>query len=117
MSNLTSQQRDGDYTYHSGNTWKAEPDSGSLDGPIKSITAASTSNAHLFVYMCKDPAFYGTIGLAWVGTLCGPNSWKGYKASINEKRASAVSTAEVPPKIYSCETRETLLNSFTGCCS
>jgi len=88
-------QRDGDYTYHSGNTWKAEPDFGSLDGPIKSITSGSSSNAHLFVYLCKDPAFYGTIGLAWVGTLCGPNSWKGYKASINEKRASAVSTAEV----------------------
>ena len=45
--------------------------------------------------MCKDPAFYGVIGLAWVGTICGPSSWKGYKASINEKRESAVSTAEV----------------------
>ena len=49
--------------------------------------------------MCKDPAFYGVIGLAWVGTLCGPNSWKGYKASINEKRQNAVSTAEVKKKL------------------
>jgi len=88
-------QRDGDYTHHSGQTWKADSDYGSLDGPIMDITYASSSNAHLFVYLCKDPAFYGVIGLAWVGTLCGPNSWKGYKASINEKRESAVSTAEV----------------------
>ena len=88
-------ERDGDYTHHAGQTWKAEPDSGSLDGPIKDITYASSSNAHLFVYLCKDPQSWGVIGLAWVGTLCGPNSWKGYKASINEKRNSAVKTAEV----------------------
>ena len=88
-------ERDGGYTYHQGQNWKAEPESGSLDGPIKDITYASSSNAHLFVYLCKDPAFYGVIGLAWVGTLCGPNSWKGYKASINEKRGNAVSTAKV----------------------
>ena len=114
MSNLTSQQRDGDYTYHSGNTWKAEPDSGSLDGPIKSITAASTSNAHLFVYMCKDPAFYGVVGLAWVGTLCGPDSWKGWKASINEKRESAVSSAEV--KVSVIILMKILLAIFIDCC-
>ena len=45
--------------------------------------------------MCKDPAFYGVIGLAWVGTICGPSSWKGYKASINEKRQNAVASAKV----------------------
>jgi len=88
-------EKDGGYTHHAGQVWRAEPDSGSLDGPIKSITYASSSNAHLFVYLCKDPAFYGVIGLAWVGTICGPNSWKGYKASINEKRQNVVSTAKV----------------------
>ena len=88
-------ERDGDYTYHEGQTWRAESSSGSLSGPVKDITAASSSNAHLFVYLCKDPQMWGTIGIAWVGTLCGPNSWKGYKASVNEKRSSAVKTAEV----------------------
>ena len=88
-------ERDGGYTHHSGQNWRAESDSGSLDGPIKSITYASSSNAHLFVYLCKDPAFSGVIGLAWVGTLCGPSSWKGYKASINEKRQNSVATAKV----------------------
>ena len=88
-------ERDGDYTHHAGQTWKAEPDFGSLGGPVKDITAASSSNAHLFVYLCKDPQSWGVIGIAWVGTLCGPNSWKGYKASVNEKRSSAVKTAEV----------------------
>ena len=88
-------ERDGGYTHHAGYSWKAESDSGSLDGSILDITASSTSDAHLFVYMCKDPEFYGVVGLAWVGTLCGPSSWKGYKASINEKRESAVASAEV----------------------
>ena len=86
-------QRDGDYTHHSGQTWTAE--GSTLDGPIMSITSASSSNANLFVYLCKDPQSWGVIGIAWVGTLCGPNSWKGYKASVNEKRSSAVKTAEV----------------------
>ena len=86
-------QRDGDYTYHAGNSWKADGDI--LRGSVKDITASSSSNAHLFVYMCKDPQFFGTIGIAWVGTLCRPNNWKGYKASLNEKRESAISSAEV----------------------
>ena len=68
--------------------------------------------------MCKDPEFFGTVGLAWVGTLCGPNSWKGYKASINEKRESAVATAEVTSKnILATQKTGTLLNSFIDCCS
>ena len=86
-------QRDGDYTYHAGNEWKADGDI--LRASVKDITTSSSSNAHLFVYMCKDPQFFGTIGIAWVGTLCRPNNWKGYKASINEKRESAISSAEV----------------------
>ena len=86
-------QRDGDYTYHAGNKWTADGDI--LRNSIKAITASSTSNAHLFVYMCKDPQFFGTIGIAWVGTLCRSNFLKGYKASLNEKRESAISSAEV----------------------
>lgn len=54
------------YTYESGQSWTAESDSGSLSGPIKDITAASNSNADLHVFLCKDPQFYGVIGLAWL---------------------------------------------------
>ena len=62
---------------------------------MKDITASSSSNANVHVYMCKDPQFFGTIGIAWVGTLCSSDNFKGYKASINEKRESAVASAEV----------------------
>merc|ERR1719328_327135 len=79
-------QRDGDYTHHAGQTWKAESDSNSLQGPIRDITAAHPSDANLFVYMCKDPEMWGTVGLGWVGTICGPSSWKGIKANVNERR-------------------------------
>ena len=108
-------EKDGDYTHHSGQTWTATGDN--LDGPIMDITFASSSNAHLFVYLCKDPEMWGVIGIAWVGTLCGPNSWKGYKASINEKRQSAVSSAEVISNRYSGETKWILMNLLIGCCS
>ena len=82
----------GDYTYHAGQTWKA--DSGSLSGPIKSIAAADNSGADLGVFICKDTAFYGVIGLAWVGTLC-KTSWLGYNAGVNEKRQNILATSEV----------------------
>lgn len=81
-------------THHVGQTWKAEPDSNSLQGPIKTLTANSNVDADLWVYMAKDPAFYGVIGLAWVGTLC-RTWWPGYQASINEKRGSVLNTAQL----------------------
>ena len=87
-------EREGDYTHHAGQTWKAEPDYGSLDGPIMQIASTSSSNAHLFVFLCKDPQAWGVIGLAWVGTICGPSSWNSHKTSINEKGGTAVATAE-----------------------
>lgn len=87
-------ERVDDLTHHAGQTWKAESSSGSLSGPIKQITAASNSDANLFVYMAKDEAFYGVVGLAWVGTLC-RSFWPGYQASINEKRSSVLTSAEV----------------------
>ena len=63
-----------------------------MEGPVKELTEASTSDAHLHVYMCKDQAMSGVVGIAWVGTLC---KWKGYQASVNEKRYDVVGTAEV----------------------
>ena len=47
--------------------------------------------------MCKDQAFYGVVGLAWVGTMC-KTSWKGYNAGVNEKRGNVLSTSEVNHK-------------------
>merc|ERR1712051_490124 len=82
------------YTHESGQSWTAESDSGSLSGPIKDITAASNSNANLHVFLCKDPQFYGVIGLAWVGTMC-KTSWAGYNAGVNEKRENVLATSEV----------------------
>jgi len=84
----------GSYTYHAGEEWKAESDSGSLSGPIKNIAASDNSGADLNVFMCKDPQFYGVVGLAWVGTMCRTN-WPGYNAGVNEKRGNVLSTSEV----------------------
>jgi len=83
----------GGYTYHADQTWKAEPNFGSLDTPIKNIAAADTSGADLGVFMCKDSAFYGVVGLAWVGTMC--KGWAGYNAGVNEKRGNVLATSEV----------------------
>ena len=85
-------------TYHSGYTWNAESGDGQddLGGKIKELTAASTVDANLWVYMAKDPNFYGVVGVAWLGTMC--KGWakpNGYTASITEKRSNALTTAEV----------------------
>ena len=81
-------------THHAGQSWKAESDSNSLQGPIKDITAADTTDADLWVYLAKDEQMFGVVGLGWVGTLC-KTTWSGYQASISEKRSSVLSTAEV----------------------
>ena len=91
-------QRDGDYTYHEGYTWTAEPSSGSLSGEIFDITESSDSSATLFVYLCNDPELY-IIGLAHWATICMPDYWpwnqKGRRASISEKYINEITTAEV----------------------
>merc|ERR1711935_489270 len=84
----------GGYTYHADQTWKAEPDSNSLSGPIKDIAAADNSGADLGVFMCKDSEFYGVVGLAWVGTMC-KTYYSGYNAGVNEKRENVLATSEV----------------------
>merc|ERR1712156_842260 len=84
----------GGYTHHPGQSWKADSDSGSLDGPIKDIAAADDSGADLGVFLCKDTSFYGVIGLAWVGTIC-KTYWPGYNAGVNEKRQNVLATSEV----------------------
>ena len=83
------------YTYQAGQSWTAESAGGSLSGPIKDIAAADMSGADLGVFMCKDPEFYGVVGLAWVGTMC-KTTWSGYNAGVNEKRENVLATSEVP---------------------
>ena len=58
-----------------------------LEGSILSIAASDNSGADLGVFMCKDSALVGTIGIAWVGSLCKTSKtyWKGANAGINEK--------------------------------
>ena len=89
-------QRVGDLTYHSGQTWKADPDYNSFENHVLGLTGASSSDANLHVYMCKDQP-WGYVGIAYVGTLC---KWKSYQCSINEKLNSIVQTSEV--KELSC---------------
>merc|ERR1711971_1482063 len=44
----------GGYEYHADQSWKADSDSGNLQGPIKTIAAADTTGADLQVFLCKD---------------------------------------------------------------
>ena len=88
-------QKSGDNTYHNGYSWKADPDANSFE-EIRPITDASSADANLWVYMTSDE-YYGYVGLAYVGVLCGSKS---YSCSINEKLESIVHTAEV---IYTIE--------------
>ena len=91
---ITLFQAIGGYTYHADQSWKAESSSGSLGGPIKEIAANDNSGADLGVFMCKDPEYYGTVGLAYVGTMC-KTYWPGYNAGVNEKRSNVLETSEV----------------------
>ena len=85
----------GGYTYHAGQSWKAEDDS--LGGPIREIAIADNSGADLGVFMCKDPKYSGVVGKAWLKTLCKWTS-SGLKAGVNEKRGTVLGTSEVRKK-------------------
>ena len=90
----------GGYTYHAGQSWKA--DGGYLGGPIRLIAAADNSGADLGVFMCKDTAFYGVIGVAYLGTLCKTSSFPpGLNAGVNEKRQNVLATSEVQKNLSS----------------
>ena len=98
----------GGYTYHAGQSWKA--DSASIYGPIKSIAAADNSGTDLHVFMCKDTAFYGVIGVAVLGMLC-KTSWPGYNVGVNEKRQNILATSEVHKKLLKLITVCTLFST------
>ena len=84
------QQKPEGNTYHSGYTWKADPDANSF-AEVRPIVAASNADADLWVMMAKDQ-YSGYIGLAYVGVLCAS---KQYSCSINEKLYNVVASAEV----------------------
>ena len=84
----------GGYTYHPDQTWKAELEYGSLDGPAKQITMSDNSGADLNIFLCKDPQEFGVAGIAWVGSIC-KTYWPGYNAGIVEKRSTVLGTSEV----------------------
>jgi len=81
------------YSYEVGESWKA--DTGTIYGSVYDITAASNSNADVHVFLCKDSAFGGTIGIAFVGTMCTLKYGSGSNAGINEKRQNVLATSEV----------------------
>ena len=43
-----------------------------------------TQNPDLFVFLTYKGGASGTVGIAWVGTVCSSNFYKGYRAGINE---------------------------------
>ena len=96
------------YEYREGETWKADSSFGSLQGPIKAIAESDNSGADLRVFMCKDEAFYGVVGRAWVATLCyyDPTSSNpylssyGYNTGVNEKRQNVLATSEVIDQVH-----------------
>ena len=49
------------------------------------------ANVDLYAWFGKDPEYYGTVGLAWVGTAC----VNYYKTSFNEHRNTPVAMAWV----------------------
>ena len=63
-----------------------------MGSTIRSITSSNPVSADLYVYLCKDQQFFGTIGIAYLGTMC---LSKQYATSINEKRDNVINTAEV----------------------
>ena len=82
----------GGYTYHADQTWTADGDI--LGGSVKDIAAADNSGADVQVFMCKDSSFYGTVGIAWVGTMC-KTYYSGYNANLNEKRQNVLASSSV----------------------
>ena len=108
------QQVIGGYEYHADQSWKADSDSGNLEGPIKTIAAADTTGADLQVFLCKDTSFYGVIGLAWVGTMC--KGWAGYNAGVNEKRQNVLATSEVNHYLIKVEFLTCLTFDFLSGC-
>ena len=49
----------------------------------------------MFVFLTYKGESAGTVGLAWIGTICFPDSAKGYKAGINECFTKDLTSAEV----------------------
>ena len=57
--------------------------------------ANSDRTPDLFVFLTYKGESAGTVGLAWIGTICFPDSFKGYRAGINECFTKDLTSAEV----------------------
>ena len=49
----------------------------------------------LFVFLTYKGGASGTVGIAWVGTVCFADTWKGYRVGINECFLSDITSAKV----------------------
>ena len=54
-----------------------------------------SASPNLFVFMTYKGGAGGTVGIAWVGTVCFSDFSKGYRVGINEWFGSNLRSAEV----------------------
>lgn len=57
--------------------------------------ASETVDANLWAWFSYQNNAGGTVGIAWVGTVCLSNNNKGYRVSINEYIGGDLNSAEV----------------------
>ena len=87
-------QRIGELTHYPGQKWRADAESGHLAGPIAEITAKSTADADLWVYLAaEENGGEGTVGFGYIGTLCKPENQKKHKTTITERVKNVQETA------------------------
>ena len=84
-------ERVGDLTHHENQRWKAKT---KFLRRMRRIIKRDETGADLYVFLTKDEQYYGTVGIAWVGTLCLP-TWPGSECGITEKRNTVLETAEI----------------------
>jgi hypothetical protein len=74
---------------------KAYPNSTwTADDSIKTVSqyAKGDKAANLFLFMCNDPRYYGTVGIGYVGGVC---STLGYQVAIAEWRNTEAESGKV----------------------
>ncbi len=88
-------QRLGYPKYYQGKSLQA------TDSKLKEMYATTKNDlkgADLMFYIGYETQYHGTVGLAYVGTVCG--NWDYGKQSINEWRSTTVSAGWVKINIY-----------------
>jgi len=85
-------QRIGNIKHYSGRSLQA---TGAKLEEMKSTTEADLGTADLMMYMGYELDLYGTVGIAYVSTVCGHPNGNGYKQSINEWRPTLTAAGHV----------------------